>query len=204
MCVVFVAHLAVATGDEERGTALSSYDEGMKHYNLGDFRTAREKFRSAYLSVADPAFLFNIGQASRMLGDAEDAIRSYRAFLRERPESPNRSLVEKFIAQLSDELKRRGEAPAPIVLPVNAGRATSNLDGDAPAVAVPSPGAPAKIGGEGVAAPPKGGRRWLWYVLTAAGVALAGSVVGLVVAFTTRNNAPDPSSTVGVMMVQFH
>jgi hypothetical protein len=94
--------------------ARTRYREGLRHYNLGEFAQALEAFKSAYRNVEEPALLFNIGQCQRALDQQKDAIRSYRAYLREAKhlDAATRSNVEKMIADLEIAIQKDEAAKA--------------------------------------------------------------------------------------------
>ena len=71
-------------------TAKHHFEAGAKAYNLQRFGESLTEFRAAYQERADPALLFNIAQAQRQLGQYDAAARSYRAYLHEQPDAPNR------------------------------------------------------------------------------------------------------------------
>lgn len=164
--LVFAAQAARA---DERAEARRQFQAGTKHYKAGEYREALEAFRKGYAAKSDPVFLFNTGQCHRQLGEPEGAAREYRAFLRERPDAPNRVEVEGFIAAADEQVaakardaeeKRAKENPAP-----------------APSVAVVE-AAPAP--------PPK--RGWIVpLVLVGAAVVVIGVVVTLVALFVPND-----------------
>jgi tetratricopeptide (TPR) repeat protein len=84
--------------DREKARAL--FEEGEAYYNIGEFEKALEGYKQAYILSREPALLYNMAQCYRQLGRAEEAIRTYRNFLKELPESPLRPKVEEFIAEL--------------------------------------------------------------------------------------------------------
>jgi hypothetical protein len=107
---------AVAHAGDDKGKAKAFrayYEEGMKRFNLGDYADAVANFKNGYLAKPDPVFLFNLGQAYRMMGDMASAAREYRAYLREVPAAPNRAAVEKFLADAEEELRRRSTIVPP-------------------------------------------------------------------------------------------
>jgi len=188
----FAAWGGVARADD-RATreAKKLYEEGMKQYNLRDFRAALEAFKAGYLARPDAAFLFNIGQCERFLGDPAESAYAYRAFLRERPDAPNRADVERLIAE-EDELARRAEA---------ARRSPPAAPGAS------STQAPAAIANSSTPNTkeerlPIYKRWWLWTAV-AGGVAIAGGAIGLAVAYTTPNNAADPTNVISTAGVHF-
>jgi tetratricopeptide (TPR) repeat protein len=98
---------------ENPARAKVAYKEGLLQYNLGEYAKALEKFKAAYLELPDPAFLFNIAQCQRQLGEYGPASKSYRAFLRE-ANVPNRTRdeVQRLILDM-DEAVRDARAKAP-------------------------------------------------------------------------------------------
>lgn len=86
---------ATSWADVDRAKA--HYQTGMKAYNLQDWASALDEFKAAYLEQADPAFLFNIGQCQRQLGKYEAASKSFRLYLAQSPDAPNREQAEKLI-----------------------------------------------------------------------------------------------------------
>jgi tetratricopeptide (TPR) repeat protein len=106
--------------DEALQTAKAKFKEGEEAYKLGRFDDALAAYSAAYEAKALPAFLFNIGQCHRQLGNHERAIFFYKAFLREQPETPQREMVEaaiataeeKYAAQLAEEEKKRAAEEA--------------------------------------------------------------------------------------------
>ncbi|HZS39880.1 MAG TPA: tetratricopeptide repeat protein [Polyangia bacterium] len=111
LCLLAVAGTARA---ENPARAKVAYKEGLLQYNLGEYEKALDKFKTAYLELPDPAFLFNIAQCQRQLGQYAAASKSYRAFLRETPNPPPRMRedVTRLIAEM-DEAVRDSRAHAP-------------------------------------------------------------------------------------------
>ena len=128
--VAMAASAAVAapttaiTADAAKAQARSLYEEGTRHYNLSEFGDALTSFKEAYRLYPEPTFLVNIAQCQRQIGRNNDAVLSYRAFLRERPDAPNRDEVETLIATLERAIREDAAAhaaPVPSSPPENAG-----------------------------------------------------------------------------------
>jgi hypothetical protein len=85
--------------DQETERVRALFKEGTKLYNLGRFGQALDKFQEAYLVRPDPVFLFNLGQCHRMMGHLKEEVYSYRRYLVETPNAPNRSEVQRFIEE---------------------------------------------------------------------------------------------------------
>ncbi len=99
--------IALAAGGahaDNKEAARASYIEGTRLYDLADFNAALEAFKKAYLNYEEPAFLFNIAQCYRSLGNKPEAVRFYRTFLRKVPQAPNRDEVLKIIANLEQQI----------------------------------------------------------------------------------------------------
>jgi tetratricopeptide (TPR) repeat protein len=119
---VLVLALALdASADEE--IARQNYERAMKAYNLQEWKVALDFFRGAYLEKPDSAFLFNIAQCQRQLGEYEAAARSYRAFLNQAP-TANRAAIEKLTAQMEeaarDKAARAAQPPTGVQPPAAA------------------------------------------------------------------------------------
>lgn len=87
-------------------TAKRHYDRGEKLFALGKFRQALDAYQAAYDAKPFPAFLFNIGQCHRNLGDFEAAIFSFRKYLKLAPSADNREQVEEYIRELEAEQEK--------------------------------------------------------------------------------------------------
>ena len=213
---------APATAADAKAIAITHYQLGIRLYNLGEYAKARDEFKTAYLAKDDPAFLYNLGQCARLLGEYEEAIQRYRAYLRERPNAPNRREVEQLIAnaEKTAELKRQTATSAPGALrpreetgaaPIAAPLTSSPpvAPPTAPIAAAAPPPPPAAVAAPAAASPgldltpreaaparPVYRRWWFW---TAIGVAVVGGAVAAVVATTVPRDASIPSSALGDM-----
>jgi tetratricopeptide (TPR) repeat protein len=85
---------------------------GEQLFALGRFREALGEYEAAFEASPLPELLFNIGQCHRNLGNYEEAIFSFRKYLRLRPEARNRDAVEKLIADLEEQRDRAADAAA--------------------------------------------------------------------------------------------
>ena len=98
---------------QNRARARELFREAQNHYKLGEFQPALDGFKEAYRNFEDPSLLFNIAQCERQLGHKHEALISYRMFLSEVPNAPNRDEVEKVIATLEQAIKDESAAPPP-------------------------------------------------------------------------------------------
>ena len=94
--------------------AKALFAEGNEHYNLGEFAQALERYKLAYRVKPLAAFQFNIAQCHRKLGQYQDAIAMYQAYLVGTPNAANKATIESLIAEskkaLADERARESES----------------------------------------------------------------------------------------------
>ena len=160
---------------DDAARARKLYREAAKRYDLGEYDQALRQFRDAYRTAPDPTFLFNIGQCQRKLGRTEEAIDSFKSYLRYLPaEHPRRDDVQKLVIDLQREIedKKAAERPVPRVEPPP----PVILRAPPPA---PSPSQPEAFVREQPAPPPPTNepvytRGWFWGVV--GGVVAAGAV----------------------------
>jgi hypothetical protein len=69
-------------------------------FNLGRFAEAAADYQAAYEAEPLPAFLFNIGQCYRNVGNYERAQFYFRRYVELAPRSPNRPDAEHLIAEM--------------------------------------------------------------------------------------------------------
>jgi tetratricopeptide (TPR) repeat protein len=103
---------ASATARAERLT-----QRAITEYDGGDFDHALADAKQAYAIKPAPGLLFNLGQIQRALHHWEDAAFSYRAYLRELPDAPNRSIVEGLLREVQKKLSDDKAANAPPLPP---------------------------------------------------------------------------------------
>jgi len=111
---------------QKKQAAKEHYEVATRFFDLGKYGEAIQEYEAAYLLVPDPNLLYNIGQAYRLWDRPEEAVRSYKNYLRNRPDAPNRAEVERRIAELerrsTEHTKAAPEsptaAPAPAPQPV--------------------------------------------------------------------------------------
>jgi hypothetical protein len=184
---------AAAPPDAAAVSARAHYTEGMKRYNLADYRVALDEFKQAYLAKPDPVFLFNIGQCQRQLADYGGAEKSYRAFLRESWSSVSagqREQVEKLIAEMAKAQAEARSMQPPLGTQPPRDDAPERAAGGTPdsariQTASPAASAGSPAGSSSVAArpdtPPSPGRtkKIAGLVVGIAGVAMIGAGIAL-------------------------
>ena len=183
--MVAAALLLIAGPSQAKGKAEAkeAFKRALQHYNLGDFTSALDGFKEAYLDYPDASLLFNIGQCQRQLGMKQEALLSYKAYLREAGEPSNRDEVMLLIHNLEQAIRDDDAAR-------RAKPADSGAKAPEPTI-TPPPVAPTLT----ATAPPRRApvyrRWWLW---TAVGVVVAGAGVGLAVGLSS-SSTHFPSAT---------
>ena len=89
---------AAAGGSDRPGRARFAMAEAK--FNLGRFEEAVVDYQAAYEAEPLPAFLFNIGQCYRNVGNYERAQFYFRRYVELDPRSPNRPDAEQLIAEM--------------------------------------------------------------------------------------------------------
>jgi len=120
---------------------------GQSHYNLNEFSEALQDFKEAYRLHPDAAFLFNIAQCERQLGDFDEAIKFYRSYLRNKPDASNAKEVQKKIDELKglSEAKRKSKEGAPQSVIPPTSRFDESVHAPAPTPAPVAPLAPPPV-----------------------------------------------------------
>jgi len=192
MALPGMATAAPAARKADKDLARAAFLRGTKHYNLNEYKEALDSFKDAYRAYEEPSFLFNIAQCQRQLGMRADAIRSYRAYLREGSNIRNREDVEQIIAGLErsvrDEETTRARPPQGTLGPDGA---PGRVNPDAPSGTT----TPATLMVTAQPAhTPVYKKWWLWTIV---GVAAVGLGVGLGLGLTQGPSFPDASTPGG-------
>jgi len=172
-CVCLLPRLALA----DAARARAHFDKGRTFFEVDEYRKAIGEFKAAHIEKPDAAFLYNIAEAHRRLGELPEALQFYRRFLATAaPDDKTRPIVEQRIA----DLKNVGEEPkvGPTDAPSGGGENSlalnappSTLGGDAAATLVETPGQSNRP-----APAPFYSRPWFFVTV---GVVVVASVVGI-------------------------
>jgi tetratricopeptide (TPR) repeat protein len=126
-----------AEAGDRRATAKAHYETATRLYDIREYDKALLEYKSAYLAQPDPAFLFNIGQCYRKLGQNQQALNFFQEYLKKASsDDPNRSQVEARVRDIEAEAKLQAEA-AQAAAPVPAPEVAQ----PAPEVVQPAPAA---------------------------------------------------------------
>lgn len=92
------------TADPAKAAALAHFETARRLYEVREYAKALEEYKAAYVAKPDPAFLFNIGQCHRKLGQNAQALDFFQQYLKKAPpDDPNRPQVEARIADIQAE-----------------------------------------------------------------------------------------------------
>src|SRR5690349_808743 len=99
LLAVGVAPARAQTKDspDNKAAAKEHYARGTSFYDLGRYDDAIKEFEAAYELKNDPAFLYNLAQSYRQVGNHEQAVHFYKTYLRYVPKSPNKADIEEKI-----------------------------------------------------------------------------------------------------------
>jgi len=193
---------------ENKPAARAAFQNALRHYNLSEFSEALASFKEAYRNYPDPSFLFNIAQCHRQLGQKQDAVRSYRAYLREAPTVANRTEVEQLIASLEQSIREEratmSRPPTGAMAPGSQGPPTETAPAEPPpaaTAAVPPPEAAPVASVETQATPPAKQDKpiykkwWLWTAVGAVVVVGVGVGLGVGLSQTSYPSVNAPGGT---------
>ncbi len=148
LALAFAATPAVSPQAQQEAREL--VHRSQLEYDLDHAEEALRDIERAYFLDPLPGLLFNLGQCHRKLGHWEKAESAFRAYLRYKPDAPNRATVLELIDEMHRaraQEQQRVPAPSPVVVVpelVPSPRAPRPV----PRIAAPAPFAPR------VAAPP--------------------------------------------------
>ena len=97
---------------EARTEARRLFGEGLKHFNVGEYDIAIQKFKASYQREPAPGLLYDLAQAHRLKGDCGQALVLYRRYLAAKPQGKDRARVETRIIEM-EECQRIEPKPAP-------------------------------------------------------------------------------------------
>jgi tetratricopeptide (TPR) repeat protein len=112
-CCALGAAESPARAQDDVATAKAHYTKATRLYEVGEYRQSLDEFKAAHLAKPDAAFLYNIAQCHRQLGDLEQAVVMYKRYLAASPEATNRPEVEKRIAEIEAKLATAKKMPSP-------------------------------------------------------------------------------------------
>lgn len=92
--------------EEDMKKAAALFEQAEKKFKISEYQAALEDYKQAYLLSDEASLLFNIAQCHRFLGNDQEAIKSYRNFLKDaNPDPQFKTLAEKLIVELEEKAK---------------------------------------------------------------------------------------------------
>ena len=177
VCIWMCLGAVALAAPDDRALARSHFRQGEAYQAAGAYDQALAEYQTAYRLTPLPALLFNMGQASRLLGNKEAALDFYRRYLDAAPTGPGSDEARDHVAQLVVELREdKLRLPMPeVTTPAPAPpEPTPPVVAPTPAPIISTPDvAPAVV----LAAPPRPTpiyrRWWLWTAVGGVAVAVA-------------------------------
>ncbi|HLK93828.1 MAG TPA: tetratricopeptide repeat protein [Polyangia bacterium] len=191
--VLLATALAGAPGAAraDAAQARAHFEKGRSYFEVDEYDKAIEEFKAAHVEKPDPAYLLNIAECYRHLGEYKQAVAFYRRFLTLAPANdPLRPKSAKRIAELQG---KEDEPPHPSAPPPAATEPPPPL----PPAAPPPPEAEAPAPLVATPAPPRREHPFYtrgWFIAAVAVAVVAGSV-GVWAA--TRGGSDVPSTPLG-------
>lgn len=192
------ARPSVTPEQKQERLARTKFESAEKAFNLRRFDDALADYQAAYEALPLPAFLFNIAQCHRNLGNHEQAVFFYQRYLSLSPDAPNRTVVQELIAEQQRLTTRQVQAQGDVEPEPTPEREAAPAK--APVVIVPRASEPPAGGLESTRetrdttsslAPTRSSRRW--WVIGVLGAAVLGGAALLVV----RSSGSPPSGSLG-------
>jgi tetratricopeptide (TPR) repeat protein len=172
--------------------ARAHFERGRTYFEVDEYRKAIAEFKAAHIEKPDPAFLYNIAECHRRLGEVAEALQFYRRFLATAPAGDKtRPVVEQRITDLQSvaDVPKPGPGDAPAEsgatadsLPLSAPPPAAEPDAAATLIEKPAP-APAVRSGAFYTRP--------WFLITVGAVVVA-STLGI----WALSRSPEPPETV--------
>ncbi len=129
VCLAFAAHAASPKPptDEVALEARKHFEAGQKAFKQGKFAAALSAFEKAYALKPHPSIHFNQAKCAEAMGDAPAALRFYRTYLFEVPDTADREVVEKAVTVLERKLAKLNVQQLMVV--IDPRDATISVDG---------------------------------------------------------------------------
>jgi tetratricopeptide (TPR) repeat protein len=99
--------LAQSAQAEPRGDAVVYFEAAEDAYKRREYEAALDNYRAAYRLSMEPLLLYNIAQCYRFLGQDEEALRTYKAFLFDAPpdSASQQEAASAFIVELTERIR---------------------------------------------------------------------------------------------------
>lgn len=207
---------AVASGGQT--SAKIYFAQGVEAYREGRFEDAIAAYEQAHRALPNPAFLFNLGQCYRSLGELERSIVLFERYIEAKPQAANRAEVEALIDGMRLAVPVEPKAPEPE--PAAKETAAKPAAVEAPVAAAEPPALPKLEPRVEPASQPElpslvspiaeasrddavvYEQWWFWAIVGGAAVATAGGVAIAANTLSGPETNPSPIGTLGSYRVQ--
>jgi tetratricopeptide (TPR) repeat protein len=99
--VALALYLGAPAALADTARARAHFELARRYFQVEEYRKAIEEFKAAHIEEPDPAFLYNIADCYRRLGETKEALTFYRRFLTlAPPNAPSRAVAERRITEL--------------------------------------------------------------------------------------------------------
>lgn len=180
--VGLIALLTAASALADESPARVKFAQAQSAYDVGEFEKAARLYQDAYELEPLPAFLFDIAQCHRQLGQYGKAAFFYRRFATRVPELDGPERLQKLIAEMERKeadrvarLKAGSPAAAPVLLPAVAAAGTLG---------------PVLVVREGEPSVPLYQRWWVWAGAGAITVSAVAAAVAVGIASRPQRDPP--------------
>lgn len=174
---------ALAKKTNARVEAKQHFQRAETSYKLGQFEDALKEYSKAYMLLSSPAFLFNIGQCHRNLGDYDRALYFFRGFMRASNDDATKKKVQGLITELEEKIAAREQEK--IDAEQRAAAATSTQAAEKP------PAFAVVINGPATQQPPEDEGLAAWPFIVAGIVAAALGGAAIAIASSSGGGIPD-------------
>jgi len=169
--VAFAQTKPVSKENQTRSKAF--FDQAETYYKLSRFQDALDAYRKAYEYYPVAAFLFNIAQCYRNLGDTERSIFTFKVYLRDAKSATARLRVKKLIEELENESSKSSFATPAVPI---GGDEVPKLESEVPAPVISSPVLTTNSTDSSERPPAFYQRWWFWTAVVVAGAAVGGGI----------------------------
>jgi tetratricopeptide (TPR) repeat protein len=87
--------------------AAKRFAEAKQEYSLQEYDKALESFKELYRQTNEPVYLFNIAQCNRQLGNLEEALKGFKAFIQADPNSELKANAQTRITELEAAIAQK-------------------------------------------------------------------------------------------------
>lgn len=94
-------------GQSDEALAKQYYKLGEELYNRADYEGALKQFRQSHRYSKKPALLYNMARCYESMGQLNEAIKHYEAFLESSPQAPNAPVIRARIGNLQKRLEAK-------------------------------------------------------------------------------------------------